>query len=165
VPPTTADLYDVHGEALECCDLPWRHYGGVAAFAGPAVTLRSHEDNLQLKQAIAEDGRGRVLVVDAGGTTRVAMLGDNMAAVAASNGWSGFVVHGAVRDVAVLADLPIGVVALGSNPRRSRKDGAGVRDQAVAFGGAVFAPGRVVVVDADGVVVLPQGVTLDRTQD
>jgi regulator of ribonuclease activity A len=155
--PATSDLYDQHGELLQSCDLPLRQFGAVRAFAGTIVTFRGHEENLGLKDIVAEPGEGRVIVVDTDGSTRVAMLGDNMAGQAAANGWAGFVVNGAVRDVAALRELPIGVKALGSNPRRSRKDGSGARDVTVAFGGAVFAPGCVLVSDDDGVVVLPQG--------
>lgn len=151
----TSDLYDLHREQLESCDLPLRQLGGVTRFAGEIVTFRSFEDNLLLKEIVAEPGRGRVLVVDTDGSTRVAMLGDNMAARAVGNGWAGIVVHGAVRDVAALRTLPIGIKALGANPRRSRKEGVGQRDAVVAFGGAVFTPGATLVSDDDGVVVLP----------
>src|SRR3954471_19728523 len=153
--PATSDLYDEHGEALESCDLRLQQFGGVRVFSGAIVTFRSHEENQGLKDLVAEPGGGRVIVVATGGSTRVAMLGDNMAGKAAANGWAGFVVNGAVRDVAALAELPIGVKALGSNPRRSRKDGSGSRDVTVAFGGAVFTPGCVLVSDDDGVVGLP----------
>lgn len=151
----TSDLYDLHGEALQSCDLQLRQLGGIRHFSGPIVTFRSHEDNLLLKRIVDEPGVGRVLVVDTGGSLHVAMLGDSMAARAARNGWSGIVVNGAVRDVRALAGLPLGVKALGVNPRRSRKDGTGERDVVVAFGDAAFTPGRVLVSDDDGIVVLP----------
>lgn len=151
---STADLCDAYAEAIESCDLQFRQYGGVTAFAGPAVTLRAHEDNLILKAMVAEAGLARVLVVDAGGTTRVAMIGDSMAAEASRNGWAGVIINGAVRDVAELRRLPIGIKALGSNPRRSRKQGVGERDVPVMFGGALFRPGAIVVSDEDGIIVM-----------
>jgi regulator of ribonuclease activity A len=153
--PGTSDLYDEHAEALEVCDLPLRQYGAVRAFSGEIVTFRSHEENLVLKEIVAEPGHGRVIVVDTNGSTRVAMLGDNMAAQAAANGWAGVVVNGAIRDVTELARVPIGIKALGASPRRSRKDGGGERDVSVSFGGARFRPGAVLVSDEDGVGVLP----------
>ncbi|GAA1513086.1 ribonuclease E activity regulator RraA [Nocardioides humi] len=154
-PRSTADLCDEFGDRLESCSLPLRQYGGERAFGGPIVTFRSPEDNLILKQIITEPGEGRVIVVDVHGSTRVAMIGDSMAETAAANGWSGFVINGAVRDVGRLAELPIGVKALGSNPRRSVKSGNGERDVTVSFGGAVFRPGAVLASDDDGIVVLP----------
>lgn len=153
--PATADLYDEHDEALESCDLPFRQYGGMSRFQGEIVTLRAHEDNLLLKGLVAEPGHGRVLVVDTDGSTRVAMIGDKMALRALENGWSGFVVNGAVRDALALSKLDIGVKALGTNPRRSRKDGTGHQGGVVSFGGASFTPGHHLVSDEDGVVVLP----------
>lgn len=152
---STSDMYDQYGEGLGVCDLQFRQYGGVRAFRGAAVTLLCEEDNLLLKEVIREAGDGRVLVVDTAGSLRVAMLGDNMAATAAENGWAGFVVHGAVRDAAALRRLPVGVTALGTNPRRSFKLGHGERDVPVTFGSVVFRPGALVVSDEDGVAVLP----------
>lgn len=150
---STADLWDEQGHLLDSASLPWRHYGGRRWFSGPASTVRCHRDNALVKAALAEPGAGRVLVVDGGGSIESALLGDLIAGSAVANGWSGVVVHGAVRDVDALAGLPLGVVALGSNPRKSAKDGVGERDVPVQFGGARFTPGQHVWVDADGVVV------------
>jgi len=64
------------------------------------------------------------------------------------------IIHGAVRDTAVLAGLDLGVKALGSNPRKSAKTGAGEVDVEVHFGGVDFHPGQRLWSDEDGVVVL-----------
>ncbi len=152
---STADLYDEHGEALGSCDLQLRRFGAVDRFSGPAATIRCHEDNALVKAVLGEPGEGRVLVVDGGGSLHTALMGDLIAGSAVANGWAGVVIHGAVRDVAVLRTLPLGIKALGSNPRKSAKTGAGERDVPVTFGGATFAPGDLVVGDDDGVVVLP----------
>jgi regulator of ribonuclease activity A len=98
-----------------------------------------------------------VLVVDGGGSLHTALMGDLIAGTAARNGWAGVVINGAVRDVAALRTLPIGIKALGTNPRKSAKTGAGERDVPVSFGDCVFAPGAEVHSDDDGVVVLPPG--------
>lgn len=154
--PATADLYDEHGEALQSCDLQLRHYGGRTAFSGPLATIRCHEDNALVKATLAEPGDGRVLVVDGGGSLHTALMGDLIAASAVEQGWAGVVIHGAVRDTAVLRTLDLGIKALGSNPRKSAKTGAGEREVVVSFGGVDFVPGRTLVSDDDGVVVLPQ---------
>jgi regulator of ribonuclease activity A len=156
-PPATADLVDEHGDSLYSCDTQFRQYGGRATFRGTAVTLLVHDDNLLVKEAVSETGTGKVLVIDGGGSCHSALLGDNMAATAVANGWEGIIVHGAVRDVAALRGLDIGIKAVGSNPRRSGKTGAGRRDVAVALGGATIAPGAQLVSDDDGIVVLPHG--------
>lgn len=154
-PTPTADLYDEHGEDLQSCDLQFSQHGGRRHFAGPISTVRCHEDNALLKAVLGEPGDGRVLVVDGGGSLHTALVGDLIAGLGVDNGWSGIVVRGAVRDTLTLATMDIGVKALGSNPRKSGKTGAGERDVVVEFGGATFTPGRQLVSDDDGIVVLP----------
>jgi len=152
----TSDILDEHPEDALVCQLAFRQFGGLAAFAGAIVTVRCHEDNVLLKERLSEPGEGRVLVIDGGGSLRVALLGDMIAGLAAANGWVGLVVHGGVRDVAVLRHLPVGIKALGSNPRPSGKTGAGEIDVPVEFGGVTFRPGATLVSDDDGIVVLDQ---------
>ena len=91
--------------------------------------------------------------MDGGGSIESALCGDLIAKAATDNGWAGIVINGAVRDTQVLSTLDIGVVALGSNPRKSAKDGAGQVDVPVTFGGATFSPGATVWADPDGVLV------------
>ncbi|NIR35857.1 MAG: putative 4-hydroxy-4-methyl-2-oxoglutarate aldolase, partial [Actinobacteria bacterium] len=99
--------------------------GGRHRMAGRAVTLRLFEDNSLVRDTVAEPGEGRVLVIDGGGSLRRAVVGDNLARQAAANGWSGILVHGAVRDTAVLASIDLAVHALGTSPRRTEKRGVG----------------------------------------
>lgn len=149
----TADLYDEHGEALASLSLQLRDLGGVAEFSGPVRTVRCFEDNGLVRTTLATPGDGAVLVVDGGGSLRSALMGDLMAASAVENGWAGVIIHGAVRDSVVLASLPLGVKALGTNPRKSSKAGTGVVDEPVEIGGVVFRPGAMVHADPDGVLV------------
>lgn len=149
----TADLYDERGDQLDSCDLQLRQYGGRRAFSGRIVTVRCHQDNALLKSILGEPGEGRVLVVDGGGSLHTALMGDVIASTAVENGWSGVVINGAVRDVAALRELDLGVKALGSNPRRSGKEGTGERDVPVTFGNAVFSPGAELFSDDDGILV------------
>ena len=153
--PATSDLYDEHGELLQSCDAQFRQFGSVRVFHGAVTTVRCREDNALVRSVLNEDGTGRVLVVDGGGSVHTALLGDVIAKLAISHNWSGVVIFGAVRDAATLALLPLGIKALGTNPRKSAKTGAGERDVAVQFGGATFEPGATLYSDDDGVVVLP----------
>ena len=152
--PATADLVDELGDRAESCDLQLRQLGGRRAFDGPVVTVRCFQDNALVKQVLSEPGDGRVLVVDGGGSLHCALVGDVIAGTAADNGWAGLVVHGVVRDSVALATLPLGIKALGTNPRKSTKTGAGERDVPVSFGGVVFTPGAHLFSDDDGVVVV-----------
>ncbi|GII02174.1 ribonuclease E activity regulator RraA [Planobispora takensis] len=149
----TADLYDERGDELDSCDLQLRQYGGRRAFRGTVATVRCHQDNLLVKQTLSEPGHGRVLVVDGGGSVHTALMGDVIAGAAVANGWAGVVVNGAVRDVTALSELDLGVKALGSNPRKSAKDGAGEREVPVTFGGVTFHPGAELFSDDDGILV------------
>lgn len=148
----TADLYDEMGEALQSCSTQFRQYGGRAAFHGTIVTVRCHRDNALLKEMLGEDGTGRVLVVDGGGSLESALMGDLIAALAAGNGWAGAVINGAVRDVLAIKEIDFGIKALGSNPRKSTKERTGERDVPVTFGDVTFTPGDRLWSDDDGVV-------------
>jgi regulator of ribonuclease activity A len=150
----TADLVDEHGAALQSCDLQLRQYGGRSRFHGSLRTVACFQDNLLVRQVLSTPGDGGVLVVDGGGSLHTALVGDVIAALARASGWAGLVVHGAVRDVAALAGLDLGIKALGSNPRRSAKTGAGEIDVPVAFGGVTFHPTARLYSDEDGIVVL-----------
>jgi regulator of ribonuclease activity A len=128
-------------------------FGGVERFAGTIATVRVHEDNVLVAQAIDEPGEGRILVVDGRGSTRCALLGDRLAGLARDHGWSGIVVNGCVRDVAVLRTVELGVLALAACPRKSGKRGEGERGIPVSFAGLTFEPGHHLVADADGLIV------------
>lgn len=149
----TADLIDAHGEALLSCETQFRQFGGRRTFHGPIATVKCHEDNAMLREQLNQPGEGWVLVVDGGGSLRTALLGDQVARAAADNGWAGVVIHGAVRDVVELGTLDIGIKALGSNPRKSGKTGAGALDVPVTFGSVTFAPEAWLYSDEDGIVV------------
>ena len=152
---STADLYDVHGDRLQSCDTQFRQFGGRREFDGIVATVRCFQDNSLLKSILGTPGDGRVLVVDGEGSLHTALTGDVIGQLAVDHGWAGLILHGAVRDSVALRSLPIGIKALGTNPRKSGKTGAGERDVTVEFGGAVFSPGDHVWSDDDGVVVLP----------
>ncbi len=150
--PATTDLCDEHPEA-QVCEPVFQSFGGRNAFCGPITTLKVFEDNTLIKQAVEGPGAGQVLVVDGGGSLHTSLVGDVVAGLAQGNGWAGLVVNGAVRDVVGLAGLDIGVKALGSNPRKSAKEGAGEIDVPVSFGGVRFEPGAHLYSDEDGIVV------------
>lgn len=149
---TTPDLCDQHPE-VQVAEPVLRSYGGRIAFAGPAATVKCHEDNSRVRELAATPGEGRVMVVDGGGSLRRALLGDQIAANAVRNGWSGFLVFGCVRDVEALAALPLGVQALASHPMKTEKRGLGEVDVPVAFAGLSIARGDWVYADANGVLV------------
>jgi len=133
----------------------FRSFGGRAAFGGPIRTVKCFEDNSLVAERLREPGDGTVLVVDGGGSSRCALVGDNLAQAASDNGWAGVLVYGFVRDVDELAVIDVGIQAMGSNPLRSVKRGEGLRDVVVDFAGLRFVPDQFVYCDDNGVVVAP----------
>jgi len=153
-PKATADLVDEIGAEVRSCDLQLRQFGGRDVFAGPVVTVRCFQDNALLKSILSEPGGGAVLVIDGDASVHTALVGDLIAELGRANGWAGLIVNGAVRDAATLRTLDIGIKALGTNPRKSTKTGAGERDVPVSFGGVTFHPGDVAYSDDDGIVLV-----------
>lgn len=150
---TTPDLCDDHPDDVRVLEPILRTFGGREAFFGPVVTVSCFEDNSRVKDLAGTPGEGRVIVVDGGGSTRKALLGDIIAQTAADNGWAGFVIHGAVRDIEILRTIDLGVQALTSIPLKTEKLGVGDVGVDLSFGGLTVSPGEWVYADANGVVV------------
>lgn len=152
----TADLYDANEQTVQVLELPLQSYGGRASFSGRIATVQAPEDNTFVRKALEEPGDGRVLVVDGGGSFFCALVGDQLAALAVKNGWSGIIVNGCIRDSEALRSMPMGVKALATNPRKSRKNNRGLRDQPLHFGRVAFVPGEYLYADEDGVLTSAQ---------
>ena len=157
----TSDLCDAHPALLADGSIVVLQSGLISlgrhvSFHGSVVTLKLFEDNSLLADMVKTPGRGRVLVVDGGGSLRCAVLGGNLAVAAASNQWAGAVIYGAVRDAGEIDGCEIGVRALGLDPRRSVKRGVGEVDVPVSFLGATIRPGNWLYSDRDGVLVSRQ---------
>ena len=154
---TTTDLCDAHradpdGDFRVLAPL-YRDFGAHTAFEGRVSTVRCFEDNSMIKAAVESPGEGRVLVVDGGGSLRRALLGGNLGAAAAKNGWAGLLIHGAVRDVAELAACALGIRALACVPMPTERREQGLRDVPVQLQDTWVRPGDWLVADADGAVV------------
>lgn len=149
----TADVCDAEGVDAHVVPIQFNDYGGRHDFAGPAVTLKTFNDNSKLKELVATPGEGRVIVVDGAGSMSTALLGGNLAANAAKNGWAGVVINACVRDLHEICIEDIGIKAIGTCPRRSDQQGRGVVDETIALGSVVVKPGDWIIADCDGVVV------------
>lgn len=152
----TADLSDDHSDKLKVPYDMFQNYGLKPAFHGQVVTVKVFEDNVLVKAQLETDGRGKVLVVDGGGSMRCALLGDNVAALAEKNGWEGVIINGAIRDAADIDGMNVAIKALGTHPFKSVKKGQGEVNVPVTFGGITFFPGEYLYADADGIIVAPQ---------
>jgi regulator of ribonuclease activity A len=155
---TTCDLCDLHKNDtdgdLRVLPPVFRDFGSRATFSGAVATVKCHEDNSLVKAAVDSAGRGRVLVVDGGGSLRRALVGGNLAAAAARNGWAGIVVDGCVRDAAELAQSGVGLRALALMPLPTEKRQQGQADVPVQIQGVWVRPGDWLYADVDGIVVM-----------
>ena len=150
-----ADLCDKYGDSVSYCEsFPFKHFSKKTRFSGQIVTVKCFEDNSRVKELLATPGDGKVLVVDGQGSHRRALMGDLIAESAIKNHWSGVIINGAIRDSVAIRPLEVlGVCALGTNPRKSDRKGAGTTGEVVHFCGIDFKPGDYVYVDDDGIIV------------
>lgn len=151
---STCDLYDRFEATARVADPVFRDFGRRHRFSGEAVTVKCFEDNSRVKELLATPGKGKVLVVDGGGSLRAALMGDLIAKSAVKNEWEGVIIHGCVRDTGVLATLDLGIKALGAIPRKTVRNGEGQIGLPVTFAGLRVAPGDRIFADEDGVLVL-----------
>lgn len=149
--PATTDLCDHYmespGRLLVVEPGKFKDFGGMKAFSGKIETIRCFESNPLVRKTLGEEGDQRVLVVDGGGSQRVAIMGDQLASLAQQNNWSGLVVNGCIRDSAVVRTIPVGVKALNTHPLKSAKSHLGERGSAVSFAGVEFVPGHYLYAD------------------
>lgn len=157
----TCDLLDANPNSQVC--LPniegksFHRFGSKDRFCGEVVTVKCFEDNSFVKSLLNsngkdDDGNGKVLVVDGGGSMRCALLGDMIAQSAIDNGWAGVIVYGCVRDVDDLAKMDIGVMALGCIPRKSTRRDEGQTDIEISFGDLTLRSGMFVYADNNGII-------------
>jgi regulator of ribonuclease activity A len=147
------DLCDAYPNEVRVADPLLQNYGGQVAFSGPIKTIACFEDNALVAERVQEPGGGGVLVVDAGGSLRCGMLGDNLAQKAVDNDWAGIIIYGCIRDVEIIRRMPLGVVALATHPMKSVKRGQGRRDEPVRFAGIEWLPENYVYADDNGILV------------
>lgn len=159
-PTSTCDLCDAHKNdadgAFRVLPPVFRDFGGRPRFHGRVATVKCFEDNSLVKAAVDNPGQGRVLVVDGGASLRRALLGGNLAAAAARNGWAGVLIDGCVRDVQELRQCEVGIRALAALPWPTEKRQEGQRDVPVLIQGVLVRPGEWLVADEDGIVVMPE---------
>ncbi|MGB8696416.1 ribonuclease E activity regulator RraA [Acinetobacter sp.] len=155
----TCDLLDDHPDKEIQVVIPsmdgkfFKSYGARKSFAGQVVTVKCFEDNSRVKELLATDGTGKVLVVDGGASMRCALMGDMIAESAVKNHWNGVVIYGCVRDVDAIAELDLGVHALAATPQKSNRKGIGEVDLTLYFGGVNISSGNYLYADNNGIVI------------
>lgn len=147
------DICDEYFEEIRALEPVFRDFGAKRRFHGEIVTVKCFEDNSLLRDLVGQDGSGKVIVVDGGGSWRRALLGDQLAAKAAANGWQGLLIDGCVRDVEILETIDLGIKAQAAHPVKTEKRGEGQLNVPVEVGGVRIVPGRHLYADANGVIV------------
>jgi regulator of ribonuclease activity A len=134
----------------------FKDYGAVKLFSGIIQTVKCFEDNSFVRTALEQDGTGKVLVVDGGGS----LLGDMLGELAIKNNWNGIVVYGCIRDSAVIATQQIGVKALATIPLKSNKRNEGQLNVTFKFADVNFTPGHFLYADEDGIIVSAEALSV-----
>ncbi len=157
MPFRTADLTDEfcdeNCEEVQAAGMPFKSYGGKPRFYGEIVTLKLFEDNQLVRDQVTSDGTGKVLIIDGGASMRRALLGDMLAAKAVDNGWNGILINGCIRDSLEMASTNLGVMALGTHPLKTVKEGVGQTNVSVTFAGLHFEPADFIYIDEDGIII------------
>lgn len=149
----TPDLCDQFESKVTLLRLPTQNYGQRGAFWGEIVTVRCYHDNSKVREMLEKDGTGKVLFVDGNGSCQKALLGDQLAILAIENGWEGVIVNGAIRDVAMMSQMELGVQALGACPFKTEKRGAGEVNVTLSIHNQLIQPGDYIYADWNGILL------------
>lgn len=157
----TSELCDMYLDVVDVVEPMFSNYGGVSSFGGTISTIKCFEDNGIIADVLAEDGEGRVLLIDGGGSLRRALIDATIAEIGVNSGWEGIIVYGSVRDVDALEELDIGIQAMASIPVGADSHGIGEVDVPVNFGGVSFLPGDHVYADSTGIILSPEPLDIE----
>ena len=149
----TADLCDEYQERVQVLDPIFKSYAKIEKFSGKIVTIELNEDNSGLIELLKEKGQDRVIVVDVKGE-KCAVVGENLVKLAKANGWRGIIINGYVRDIEYTTKAKIGLMAIGTYPKKSIKKSTSIRDIELNFANVKFIPNSTIYVDKDGIVLM-----------
>ncbi|MGG0718083.1 ribonuclease E activity regulator RraA [Robertmurraya massiliosenegalensis] len=155
----TTDLCDQYFSELQVIGSEFQSFGKRKSFSGPIKTVKVFEDNVLVKEALETIPSGSVLVVDGGGSKRRALLGDQLAEIAQSRGLAGIIINGCVRDSEELSQMDVGILALGTHPLKSKKEGKGEKNISLRFLSVNWNPGDYVYADRDGIAIATRELT------
>ncbi|PAV10445.1 ribonuclease E activity regulator RraA [Arsenophonus sp. ENCA] len=157
----TSELCDIYQEEVNVVEPLFSNFGGRTSFSGQIVTVKCFEDNGIIYDLLEEQGEGRILLVDGGGSVRKALIDAELAKFAMKNQWEGVVIYGAVRQVDELAELDIGIQAIAAIPVGCTSEGIGESDVRVNFGGVTFFTEDYLYADNTGIILSEYPLLLD----
>lgn len=161
----TSALCDMYIDQVDVVEPMFSNFGGRTSFAGQITTIKCFEDNGLIREVLEQDGQGRVLLVDGGGSLRRALIDAELAALAEENEWEGIVVYGSVREIDDLEEIDIGIHAMATIPVGATSQGIGEGDIPVNFGGVTFLPDDFLYADSTGIIISPDALNLEGYED
>jgi len=157
----TSELCDMYLDSVDVVEPMFANFGGRNSFGGEVTTVKCHEANGLIRDIVARNGEGKVLIVDGGGSLRRALVDLEIAEIALDNGWEGIVVFGCIRDVDFIDELEIGLQALASIPVLAGDNTDGEMDTPVNFGGVTFLPEDHIYADSTGIILSPEPLDIE----
>lgn len=157
----TSVLCDIYADTIDVAEPLLTNFGGRNSFAGEVVTVKCFESVGLIYKALEENGAGKVLLIDGGGSLRRALINAHIADLAVENCWEGIVVNGCVREVDALEELDIGIQAITAIPVGADDDEVGEINAAVNFAGVTFLPEDFLYADSTGIIISPEPLVLD----
>jgi regulator of ribonuclease activity A len=157
----TSELCDLYADQVDVVEPIFANYGGRRSFGGQIRTIKCFEDNGLVRKVLADDGVGKVLLIDGGGSARRALIDAELANLAASNGWEGIVCYGSVRDLDALEDFELGIQAVNAIPIGADDLGFGEIEVPVNFAGVTFLPGDHLYADSTGIIMSPDALDIE----
>ncbi|GHW92774.1 ribonuclease E activity regulator RraA [Vibrio cholerae] len=161
----TSALCDIYLDQVDVVEPMFSNFGGCASFAGQITTIKCYEDNGLIRETLEQDGLGRILLIDGGGSLRRALIDAELAALAEENEWEGIVVYGSVREVDELEEMSIGIQAIASIPVGATSQGIGEVDIPVNFGGVTFLPEDYLYADNTGIIISQEPLSVDLGEE
>jgi len=157
----TSELCNIYADLIDVVEPIFCNYSGRSSFGGQVVTIKCFENNGLIQQVVSTNGRGKVLVIDGGGSTRRALIDIRIAEMATENAWEGIICYGSVRDVDALEELDIGIQGLVSIPVGASDQDIGESDLAINFAGVTFLPEDHIYADNTGIILSPEPLDIE----
>ncbi|WP_372883251.1 ribonuclease E activity regulator RraA [Psychromonas sp.] len=161
----TSLLCDIYADTVDVVEPLLTNFGGRNSFAGEVVTIKCFESVGLIYKTLEENGIGKVLLVDGGGSLRRALINSHIAELAVENGWEGIVVNGCVREVDLLEELDIGIQAITAIPVGAEDTEIGEINSPVNFAGVTFLPEDILYADSTGIIISPEPLDIEEVED
>ena len=147
----TPDLSDKYPDKDFLLD--FQCFSRIKSMHGQISTVFCPDDNSFVREMLSENGHQKIMFIDGAKSKNVALLGDNLAALAIKNNWSGIIVNGRIRDAEIISQLDVAIFALGTCPRKSSKKNQGKKNIELSIDGLTIKPGDWVYADINGILI------------